>query len=257
MESASVVCHGKGPCNTKEDSQYPGLELAAATISVNIGDLLKNELKYEDIKDYYWTDSKVVLGFISNESRRFHSYVANRVQLIHEHTTPLQWHCVETALNTADKGSRGMSPKDFLEKSEWIKGPDFLKEPVESWLKEKTHEEHVDADSPEVKDFKVNASAVKENSDILKRLQRFSSWHKVKVAVALCLRNKKKLRGKVLAKKKAPSDGASEKRPINGTSISPGLNAVDLEEAEVEILQQVQSNACPSEIRSLQTIQKG
>ena len=43
MESACVVCHGKGPCNTKEDSQYPGLELAAATISVNIGDLLKNE----------------------------------------------------------------------------------------------------------------------------------------------------------------------------------------------------------------------
>ncbi|XP_067055867.1 uncharacterized protein [Acropora muricata] len=100
-----------------------------------------------------------------------------------------------------------------------------------------------------------NASAVKENNDILKRLQRFSSWHKVKVAVALCLRNKKKLRGKVLAKKKAPSDGASEERPIIGTSISPGLNVVDLEEAEVEILQQEQSNACPSEIRSLQTIQ--
>ena len=50
---------------------------------------------------------------------------------------------------------------------------------------EETYEEHVDADSPEVKDFKVNASAVKENIDILKRPQRFSSWHKVKVAVAL------------------------------------------------------------------------
>ena len=148
-----------------------------------------------------------------------------------------------------------MSPKDFVEKSEWIKGPDFLKEPVESWLKEETYEEHVDADSPEVKDFKFNASAVKENSDILKRLQRFSSWHKVKVAVALCLRYEKKLRGKVLAKKKALSNGASEERPINGTSISPGLNVVDLEEAEVEILKQVQSDAFPSEIRSLQTIQ--
>ena len=83
-----------------------------------------------------------------------------------------------------------MSPKDFAEKSEWINGPEFLKEPVESWLKEETYEEHVDADSPDVKDFKVNASAVKENSDILKRLQRFSSWHKVKVAVALCLKYK-------------------------------------------------------------------
>ena len=67
----------------------------------------------------------------------------------------------------------------------------------------------MDADSPEVRDFKVNTSAVKENSDILKRLQQFSSWHKVKVAVVLCLRYKRKLRGKVLAKKKAP-DGAYE-----------------------------------------------
>ena len=229
---------GKARVTPKKTVSIPRLELA--TISVNIGDLLKNELEYEDIKDYYWTDSKVVLGFISNESRRFHTYVANRVQLIHEHTTPSQWHYVETALNTADEGSRGRSPKDFVEKSEWIKGSDFLKEPVESWLKEETYEEHVDADSPEVKDFRVNASAVKDNSDILKRLQRFSSWHKVKVAVALCLRYKKKLRGKVLAKKKAPSDRASEERPINGTSISPGLNIVDLEEAEVEILKQVQ-----------------
>ena len=225
---------GKARVTPKKTVTIPRLELAAATISVNIGDLLKNQLEYEDIKDYYWPDSKVVLGFISNESRRFHTYVANRVKLIHEHTTPSQWHYVETAWNTADKGSRGMSQKDFVEKSEWIKGPDFLKEPVQSWLMQETYEEHVDADSSEVKDFKVNVSAVKENIDILKSFQRFSSWHKVKVAVALCLKYKKKLRAKVPAKKKAPSDGASEDTPMNGTSISPGLNVVDLEEAEVQ-----------------------
>ena len=42
--------------------------------------------------------------------------LANRVQLIHKYTTPSQWHYVETALNTADEGSRGVSPKDFVEK---------------------------------------------------------------------------------------------------------------------------------------------
>ena len=59
-----------------------------------------------------------------------------------------------------------------------VKGPDFLKEPVEIWLKEETYEEHVDADSPEVKDFKFNASAVKENSDILKRLKKVKFWQR-------------------------------------------------------------------------------
>ena len=64
-----------------------------------------------------------------------------------------------------------MSPKDFVEKSEWIEGPDFLKEPVESWLKEESYDDHADSDSPEVKNVEVNISAVKESSDILKRLR--------------------------------------------------------------------------------------
>jgi len=75
---------------------------------------------------------------------------------------------VETALNNGGEGSRDMSPKDFMEKLEWSKGPDYLKEPVQSWMKEEIYEEHVDSNCPEVKNVKVNISAVKESSDILK-----------------------------------------------------------------------------------------
>ena len=59
----------------------PRLELTAATVSVRVANVLKEELDYEELQDFYWTDSKVVLGFISNESRRFHVYVANRTQM--------------------------------------------------------------------------------------------------------------------------------------------------------------------------------
>ena len=96
-------------------------------ISVKMGDVLKDELEYENIEDHYWTDSKDVLGFISNESSRFHVYVANRVQLIHDHTTPSQWHYVETTSNTADEGSRGMSPKDLLRNHNGFKALTSLK----------------------------------------------------------------------------------------------------------------------------------
>ena len=141
---------GKGPCNTEEDSQYPEIGIGC----------------------HYWTDrnSKVVLGFISNELNRFHTYIANSVQLIHKQTTPSQRHYVET-----DGGSRGMSPKDFVEKSEWIKGPDFLKEPVGSWLKEEKYEEQVDADSLEITNVNFNTGMVEESSDILKRPAIFQS----------------------------------------------------------------------------------
>ena len=165
--------------------------------------------------------------------------------------------CGKTALNTADEGSRGMSPKDFVEKSEWIKGPDFLKEPVESWLKEETYEDHVDSDSPEVRNVKVNISAVKENSDILKRLRRFSSWFKAKMAVALCLKYKRSLRDRVLAKRKVSSGLASDEGPAGRKDVnSTRVNVADLEEAEMEIIKHVQRNEFPSEIKSLQDIQE-
>lgn len=73
------------------------LELAAAAVSVRVADVLKNELDYERIQEFYWTNSMVVLGFINNESQRFHVYVANRVQLIGDYTWPSQWRYVEAA----------------------------------------------------------------------------------------------------------------------------------------------------------------
>ena len=62
----------------------PRLELTAALLSVKIGAMLKRDMAYDDIEEYYWSDSKVVLGYISNNARRFHVYVANRVQQIRD-----------------------------------------------------------------------------------------------------------------------------------------------------------------------------
>ena len=180
-------------------------------------------------------------------------YVANRVQLSHGHTTPSQWHYEDTASKTADESSRGMLPKDFVEKSRWITGPDFLKEPVDSWLKEEAYENDVDPVSPEVKNVRVNTSAVEESSDIRKRLQGFSSWQKAKMALFEI--QEKAQTDRFLVKRKAPDDGASEEIPTCRTSASPGVNVTDLEEAEVEIIKHVQRDAFPSEIISLQDIQ--
>lgn len=82
--------------------------MAAATISVKIGDILKKELEYENIEHHY----------LNNASSRFRTYVVNRFQLINGHTTPSQWNYVETESYTANEGSRGVLPKDVAEKSE-------------------------------------------------------------------------------------------------------------------------------------------
>jgi len=117
---------GKARVAPRKTVSIPRLELAAAAVSVRVADVLKNELDYVRIEEFYWTDSKVGLGFINNESRRFHVYVANRVQLIRDYTSPSQWRYVESASKLADEGSRGLNAGSFLQKSRWMKGPDFL-----------------------------------------------------------------------------------------------------------------------------------
>ena len=68
----------------------PRLELTAALVSVRIGAILRKELEYEKITEVFWTDSKVVIGYTSNDTRRFHTLAANRVQHIRDRTSPDQ-----------------------------------------------------------------------------------------------------------------------------------------------------------------------
>lgn len=72
------------------------LELTAAVISVKTSNLLKEEFGSADTEEFFWTDSKVVLGYIKNEARRFHTFVANCIQKIQLSSAPHQWRYVPT-----------------------------------------------------------------------------------------------------------------------------------------------------------------
>ena len=78
----------------------PRLELTAAVVTVKTSVQLQWELDYEGAEEVFWTDIKVVLGYISIKTRRFHIFVSNRVQQIQEQSSPDQWHEVS-------------APKDF------------------------------------------------------------------------------------------------------------------------------------------------
>ena len=108
----------------------PRLELTAAVVSTKVSSFLQKELSYEDINEFFWTDSKVVLGYISNEARRFHTFVANRVQEIRNHASPDQWHYVDTKENPADDASRGLGAKELIRSDRWWNGPNFLWQPL-------------------------------------------------------------------------------------------------------------------------------
>ena len=72
------------------------LELKAALVSVKVSQTLQEEHEYGEVDDFFWTDSKVVLGYINNDARRFHTFVANRVQEIRDHTSLKQLLYIDT-----------------------------------------------------------------------------------------------------------------------------------------------------------------
>lgn len=116
---------GKAKLVPQSEPTIPQLELCAAVLATEMADVIQEELdlKVDAIK--FYTDSKVVLGYISNETRRFYVYVHNRVQRIHQSSKPEQWHYVRTEENPADHASRFL-PASHLAQSSWFTGPSFL-----------------------------------------------------------------------------------------------------------------------------------
>ena len=110
----------------------PRLELQAATLATRQDALLRRELDVELEPSQFWTDSTIVLQYIFNQERRFHTFVANRVAEIQGKSEVEQWHHVSTKDNPADDASRGVTAGS-LGLSRWQYGPAFLLEPPEAW----------------------------------------------------------------------------------------------------------------------------
>ena len=87
--------------------------MTAAALSVNVSSMLRRELTiHPTIKEYFWTDSEVVLSCVKNYAKSFKICVANRVPLIREKSDVNQWMYVVSKSNPADTTSRGISPSN-------------------------------------------------------------------------------------------------------------------------------------------------
>lgn len=102
----------------------PRLELCAALLAAETGETIMETLKIPFKTVKYYTDRKVVLGYINNKTRRFYNYVSNRVERILHLSRADQWNYVHTKANPADLGSRGCSSLGQL--NAWLTGPDIL-----------------------------------------------------------------------------------------------------------------------------------
>ena len=200
--------------------------------------MLKEELDYDGLQDFYWTDSKVVHGFINSESRRFQVYVANRMQLIRNDTSPDQRRYVESGSNPADEASRGMNAKEIMQKSQWINVLSWQTE--DHWPQQDSYENEVDHISPDVRKVTANETVIEQHEKMLSRFEGFSKWQVLKAGVAVCMEYKRRLKMRISIADKGPL--AVDGPQVNGRSRKcescPATSFMvrDLGQAETEIL---------------------
>ena len=197
----------------------PKLELNAAVTGIKLATMMKYELDGVDSITYY-TDSTTVLHYIQNDKKRWPVFVANRVQLIRNFSDPAEWHYVSSDLNPADDASRGISVEELLNESVWLKGPDFLHD--------QNKQDFASNESElEVHEVAVQVSQAKTDA-VHYLIHYFSSWQRLKMAVAVFSKVKCILRDRVRAKQD-PS--------ITRDHASYTIKVSDIEQAETQILQ--------------------
>ena len=141
--------------------------------------MIKAELDLPVDHVTFWTDSLTVLQYIRNETRRFHCFVATRLEEIHEHTTLAQWHHVPGILNPADDGSRGLPIEAFQPGCRWLSGPNFLWKTEDRWPRCDVGDVMQDDNEVIAPKANQNTIAVTVSGSLDQLLKKFSPWPKL------------------------------------------------------------------------------
>ena len=104
----------------------PRLELCGATLLAKLLTSVRKALSVLLDQVYAWSDSTIVLSWLDGSSRRFKTFVGNRLSSILHELPPATWHHVPTAYNPADCASRGLSPRELANHTLWWEGPSWL-----------------------------------------------------------------------------------------------------------------------------------
>ena len=82
---------------------------------------------------FVWTDSTIVLSWLTGTSRQFQTFVRSRISNIIDEIPPDRWNHVSGIENPADSALRGLMPTELMEHELWWNGPPWLRLAPHDW----------------------------------------------------------------------------------------------------------------------------
>ncbi|CAK1602523.1 unnamed protein product [Parnassius mnemosyne] len=184
----------------------PRLELMGAVLLARLVTDVANMLHISRDKIHGWTDSTVVLAWLSSHPSRWTTFIGNRTSDILSRLDNTQWSHVSSGENPADIASRGCTPLELVQNSMWLHGPPWLSEAEIKYKLSKRPSTNL-----ERKKLKVHLSTKSTTDDFI--WNRFSSLSRLVRVVAYCRRFLKL------------------KKPKSDRNIAPFLESSELNEA--------------------------
>lgn len=205
-----------------------------------------------------------MLKYISNKTKCFYTFVANRVASLREATHVVQWKYISSKNNPADEASRGLTADSFLACRRWISGPDFLQKVELDWPMP-LHPHPISSEDPEVKkDRMANIIITDSEGATTKLINYFSCWTELRTSVAWFLKLKtillglRRKRNEVISSLTAAGAATQlekvemEMRKVRNAVISQSLSVMDIHRAESAVIRFSQQASFKEEISSLE-----